>query len=215
MANESVTIFERGWIFRYRLPAQMPAQKVAVMIHGWTGDENSMEIFARGLPANCLQLFPRGPVSAPDGGYGWTAVRGVENSQMSDFVPAADQLLKEIDAHLADWKMANSHFSITGFSQGAAMAYVLTVLYPQRIERMAALAGFMPALPAALDLSGLQSKPIYIAHGTRDDTIPVEEARKAARLLVDIGADVDYCENSAGHKLPTSCFTKLHDFLQA
>lgn len=212
--TESVTVFERGWIFRYRLPSQMPPQKVAIFLHGWTGDENSMEIFARGLPENYLQLFPRGPVTVSGGGYGWTPVHGISNSQMADFLPTAHNLLNEIDLHLTEWGLKNRSFSVTGFSQGAAMAYILTLLYPQRVERTAALAGFLPNLPGSIELSGLKTKPIYIAHGTRDETIPVEEARNAVAILHQAGAEVDYCQNSAGHKLPTDCFTKLHEFLQ-
>lgn len=213
--NESTTVYERGWIMRYRLPAQMPPQRITVFIHGWTGDENSMEIFARGLPSSHLQMFPRGPVSAQGVGFGWTSVRGIENSQLADFLPTAHELLKEIDAHLSGWKLQNHSFSVTGFSQGAAMAYILSLLYPQRVERIAALAGFLPALPDSLDLSAIKAKPVYIAHGTRDETIPVEEARKAAAFFNANGAEVDFCENNAGHKLPTICFAKLHEFLQS
>ncbi len=213
--NEATTVFERGWIFRYRASRQQPPKNAAVFIHGWTGDENSMEMFARGMPENCLQLFPRGPIPAPGGGYGWTAVRGISNIQMADYAPTAHSLLKEIDNHLSEWNLGGGSFRLVGFSQGAALSYVLTLLYPHRVERMAALAGFLPALLDDFNISALKDKPIYIAHGTRDEIVPVEEARNAVAILQPSGAAIDYCENSAGHKLPTNCFSKLYEFLLA
>ena len=119
----------------------------------------------------------------------------------------------EIDHRLADFGLFSPSLSVTGFSQGAAMTYALLFLFPTRINRAAALAGFLPEVPPGFDRSALNGKPVYIAHGTRDETIPVEEARQAAEFLNSAGADVSYCENSGGHKLPTNCFSQLTHFL--
>jgi len=213
--SESTTVFERGWILRYRMPRHTPPSKVALFLHGWTGDENSMEIFARGLPENVLQIFPRGPVSAPGGGYGWTELRGYSSAKLDDYASAATRLIQEIEQRLSEWHLNGQPFSVTGFSQGAAVAYTIALLFPAKVNRIAALAGFMPGLPASIDLAGLGSMPVYIAHGVRDETIPVEEARKAASLLHNAGADVEYCENHGGHKLPTNCFAQLTQFLNS
>jgi phospholipase/carboxylesterase len=210
---ESQTTYERGWIFRVR-PAKLgQPDRVFVWIHGWTGDENSMEIFSRGIPENNYHLFPRGPVQSPSGGYGWVADRTGTAGLLSDYAPAATSLLGEIDLRLREIGLHSPSLTLCGFSQGAAMTYALLLLFPMRIERAAALAGFMPGYPTSLDGSALKSKPVYIAHGTRDETIPVDEARRAASALSGWGADVEYCENSGGHKLPPSCFTQLTRFL--
>jgi hypothetical protein len=37
-----------GWTMRVR-PSQSSNPRLLVMIHGWTGDENSMWVFTRGL----------------------------------------------------------------------------------------------------------------------------------------------------------------------
>jgi predicted esterase len=87
------------------------------------------------------------------------------------------------------------------------------LLYPQRIARLAALAGFLPDLSPERPIPNLTGQQVYIAHGRKDETIPVERARAAAKLLQAAGAEVDTCETEAGHKLPASCFSGLTRFL--
>jgi phospholipase/carboxylesterase len=200
---------------RIRPANQQPPARVLVLIHGWTGDERSMEIFTRELPADYLLLFPRGPVQAPGGGFGWAGKDEEGLARYLDLVPTASKLFTEIDLRLADLGLERLPLSLAGFSQGAAMAYTMAILNPQRVERTAALAGFLPAIPLSLDSSGLRGKSFFIAHGTRDETIPVEKAHKAVRFLQDAGAVVDYCESTAGHKLAVSCFNNLAKFLTA
>ena len=210
---ESQTTFERGWIFRVRPSSQNPPERILIFLHGWTGDENSMDIFARGVPEDSFSLFPRGPIHAPAGGYGWVSGRTSWEAQLADYQPVAGRLLQEIDQRLAEVGQSSPQLTVTGFSQGAAMAYALLLLFPHRIQRAAALAGFMPMVPSGIDLSALKGKDIYIAHGTRDETIPVEAARQASDFLRSAGAEVSFCENSGGHKLPTRCFAELTRFL--
>lgn len=211
--NDSTTYLERGWIMRVRHPGVRPPRRVYLFIHGWTGDERSMEVFARGLPSDSLVLFPRGPILAAQGGYGWTRSGSEGQTFLEDLAQPARDLLAEVDQQMKDHAAAEMPISLVGFSQGAAMAYAITLLFPRRIARLAALAGFLPILPAGKPLPRLEALPVYIAHGRKDETIPVERAHDAARLLASLGADVNFCENEAGHKLPAACFAELTRFL--
>ena len=75
------------------------------------------------------------------------------------------------------------------------------------------LAGFLPQGSKNLALAEpLQGKAIYIAHGVRDETVPVAYAREAKEVMVLAGAAVSYCEADIGHKLGAECFNGLADF---
>jgi phospholipase/carboxylesterase len=205
---------------RVRPANTSPPARIYLLIHGWTGDERSMEIFSRGLPADSLILFPRGPVQAPGGGYGWADLSAEATAQMDDLAQPAHALLQEVDRRVSEITGASLSSSlpglyIAGFSQGAAVAYTLTLLYPRRITRLAALAGFLPVISPHRQIPDLSGLPVYIAHGRKDETIPIERARDAARLLQAAGAEVNFCENEAGHKLPANCFSELTRFLTA
>ncbi len=41
-----------NWVVRYKATASSQNANVLVMLHGWTGDENAMWVFARNLPDN-------------------------------------------------------------------------------------------------------------------------------------------------------------------
>jgi len=199
-----------NWVVRYKTPAPSQDANVLVMLHGWTGDENAMWVFARNLPDNFWILAPRGTQTANETGYGWTRI----NAGFVDYRAAAVDLMQGISTWFEALQIKAGPFSVFGFSQGAAMALSLVLLFPDQIKSAMSVAGFLPA--DANDLSirtPLNGKPIYIAHGTQDLIVPVEKARSAARFLTDCGADVTYCENNVGHKLSLDCFKGLEEFI--
>lgn len=185
-----------------------------VLLHGWTGDETVMWIFARNLHENAWIFAPRGPIHSQGGGYGWLPR---ENGwpPLADFAPAAEALITEIRHLTADVHAPQGPFDLMGFSQGAAMAYAVAALYPQQVRRVVALAGFLPQDdPKPGRYSALRGKQFYIAHGTQDDTVPIEMAQEAVRFLQPLGVQVTYCESDVGHKLSASCLRGLEVFLK-
>jgi phospholipase/carboxylesterase len=209
------------WTLRYRLPEGEMPHPVLLLIHGWTGDENAMWIFTSRLSPRFIIISPRGLYPAADGGFGWEPrlQRGWPN--VEDFHPSVAALLTMLDGLKTEeygWPFKGtqldfSTMNVMGFSQGAALAYTLALLHPERVQRLAGLSGFLPEGIDNLVLSQpLLDKPVFIAHGKRDERVPVEKARTAARLLREAGADVSYCEEDVGHKLALSCFHELEEF---
>ena len=206
-----------GWIFRQRVPdgfAYGPGpHPVILMLHGWTGDENSMGIFVERMPKNALLVLPRGLHPTPRGGYGW-APHKERWPRLEDFQPAAQALLEFVAQENFPSADLNRLY-LVGFSLGAALAFSLALYFPQRVRAVAALSGFLPE--GAADLVGekpLKQKPVFLAHGTRDELVSVERARQAVGLLEQAGAQVNYCEDDVGHKLSIACYRSLEVFLE-
>jgi phospholipase/carboxylesterase len=214
--NKKLQILETGdWIIRYRLPDGVGPHPVIWLLHGWTGDEDSMWIFASRLPEHYLLLAPRGLYSAPIGGYSWYPMSsGKAWPQVADFHPAIEKLCWLMDqwpetAPPADF----SRFRIAGFSQGGALAYSFAMLHPKHIISLAGLASFLPdGAEEYLHKSHLNEVPVFISHGTKDHLIPVERARQAVKQLQQAGAQVHYCESDKGHKLSADCFRGMETF---
>ena len=203
-----------AWAARLRLARQEPG-RLLLLLHGWTGDENSMWLFVRDFPADFTLLAPRAPHVEPRGGYTWREMApgtwGLP--ALDDFRPAVDGLLACLDAWAPSAGVDASAFDCMGFSQGAALGYALTVLHPGRVGRLAALAGFLPeGAERVLGPEALAGKPVYVAHGTRDEMIPVGRARQAVMALGSAGAQVTYCEAETGHKVSPDCFRGLREF---
>lgn len=206
-----------GWVVKQRDPEGEGPHPVMVMIHGWTGDEDSMWIFASRLPDNALLIAPRGLHEAEfagNRGYSWEPRTGERWSSVEDFKPAIEKLLDLLTTeNFPGGDFSNLH--LVGFSQGAALSYATGLLHPDKVISIAGLSGFLPT-DAEAYASGmpLAHKKVFITHGTRDHIVPVEKARRAAEVLEEAGAKVVYCEHDTGHKLNADCFRALAKFYQ-
>ena len=211
-----------GWTMRVRHAAQEPA-RFLLLLHGWTGDENSMWVFAHKFPENMWIASPRAPHPADGGGYSWRTLhpetlrhahdsaRGLPT--LSDLKPAADSLIRLVDDLSASIGVDASQFNVAGFSQGGALTNVLALLYPQRICKAAVLAGFMPrGTDELITQRVLNDKPFFVAHGTQDALVPLEQAQKSIELLKQAGAQVTFCEAEVGHKVSADCLRGLETF---
>jgi phospholipase/carboxylesterase len=185
---------------------------VLLMLHGWTGDENSMWIFASRLPRHALIVAPRGLYPTKGGGYSWHPELPKPWPWISDLEAAADKLFTVIsNANFPDGDFSNLH--LMGFSQGAALAYTMALVNPERIVSLACLSGFLPdGASAWLRADRLKGLPVFIAHGSEDEQVPIERARMSVDLIEKAGADVTYCEDNVGHKLSAKCFRGMEAF---
>jgi phospholipase/carboxylesterase len=204
-----------NWTLRVRI-SQSASPRLLVLLHGWTGDENSMWIFTRGLSPDYCMIAPRAPHDANPSGFSWrplqTSTFGSPSLDM--LLPAAEGLIKLIDEYSSSVKLDANQFDLIGFSQGAAMTNVMGILYPSRIRKMGVLAGFVPAgLEELISKKPLAGKRIFVAHGTQDQMIPIDRARGSIDLLEQAGAEITYCEDEVGHKLSVSCLRALENYL--
>jgi phospholipase/carboxylesterase len=208
MTDNSNLLEISGWKVRQRIPSEPGTGRAILLLHGWTGDENSMWIFTPRLPQNYLVLSPRGITPTPLGGYGWQREAVSSWPLADDFDDAIQRLfglLETIQDHAV--------IDIMGFSQGAALAYTMLLKHPERIGKLAGLSGFLPqGLEDEIDHRALEGKKIFVSHGTRDDMVSLEQARSAVAGLKSAGADVIYCEEDVGHKLSAGCFRAMDDY---
>ena len=201
----------RDWVFRYR-PAHGVPDRVVVMLHGWTGNENSMWFFTRFIPEGVAIIAPRAPFSDPKGGYTWRRIDpGTwRYPTIEDLRPSLEALLGFIN----DWSLSENidfrQLDLVGFSQGAALAYAITILNPGRVCSLTALSGFIPDGATILfKPHQLEGKPVFVAHGREDTLVPMEQARRAVKLLEMSGAKVRYCESTGGHKVSKLCLGEM------
>ena len=195
------------------------APRLLLLIHGLSGDENSMWVFARDLPAHYWMVAPRAPYTAEIGGYSWRPHETSETSRShsEELRDSAEALMRIIDTYQASAGLnAVQPIDVLGFSQGAAISSLLAFLYPDRINKLGILAGFVPSGMAELAAQRpLEGKSVFVAHGTKDESVPVDQARASIKILEQAGAQVMYCEDEVGHKVSLTCLHALRKFLAA
>ena len=215
-ATDTELISFGDWTLRVR-ESRSAAPRLLVLLHGWTGDENSMWVFTRGLSPEYWMMAPRAPHAAESSGFSWRPPQPLTfgRPSLEMLLPATEALIHLIDEYSASVKLDALQFDLMGFSQGAAMTNLMGMLYPHRIHKMGVLAGFVPAgleeLAAQKPLAG---KKIFVAHGTQDQMIPIDRAHASIEILKQAGAQVTYCEAEVGHKLGANCLRALENYLQ-
>jgi phospholipase/carboxylesterase len=202
------------WVIRVRIPPGPGPHPALLMLHGWTGDENSMYIFAQRLPKDAMLISPRGLHPAPRGGYSWQAQQGHFWPTIEDLRPAVQGLRELLTAR--NFPTADlSRLRLVGFSQGAALSLAAALLHPDWMRAVAVMSGFMPkGVSSLLPEWPLEGMPVFVTHGSQDDTVPVAEARAAVGMLEKAGAQVHYCEEDVGHKLSLPCFKSMEAFFK-
>jgi phospholipase/carboxylesterase len=214
--NNTSQIEFNNWTLRIS-EASHPSPRLLLLIHGLTGDENSMWVFTRNLPSHYWMVAPRAPYKAEPSGYSWR--EKFDSSQfgrptLDQLRDSAAELLRLVDEYSASAGIDVGTFDMMGFSQGAAMCNVLAFLYPDRIRKAGILAGFVPAgLEDLATQRPLDGKPFFVTHGTKDEMVSVDRARDSIAILEQAGAKVTYCEDEVGHKVSVNCLRALKEFL--
>ncbi|MGD1856504.1 MAG: prolyl oligopeptidase family serine peptidase [Leptolyngbyaceae cyanobacterium] len=120
---------------------------------------------------------------------------------------AGEIAIAALDATLEEFSIDESRVYLTGLSLGGEGAWYLGYQYPDRfaaivpicgyVEGMDGFASFVPESSTDIysDVAQrLREIPIWIFHGDADTVVPVEESRRMAAALADLGADVQYSE---------------------
>jgi phospholipase/carboxylesterase len=209
------TYLLNNWIVRVRPPKTPLSNRCLILIHGWTGDENSMWIFSSRLPQDCWIIAPRGLYPVDSGGFAWVNITSGQSSNLEEFSRTAQQFLDILPLWFHELGISADFINLMGFSQGAALVYTLVILAPKKFEKAICLSGFLPQGAKSIlkpgSLSGLR---LFIAHGEEDEMVPIEHAYQARELTQSAGADVSFCQDHIGHKLSPGCFKGLEDFLE-
>lgn len=216
-ANNTTIIEKEGWTFRFFSPREKPS-RVLLLLHGWTGDEQSMWQFTHKLPANYVIIAPRAPYCAPadKGGYSWREIKpGTWGSPtFAELNLSADRLISLIDFGLAATGTDSARVDVVGFSQGGALALTLSTLSPERVNKVAVLSGFLPAgVEELLRPNLLNHLRFFWAHGSEDKIIPIERGRESIKVLESAGAKFRFCKADGGHRVSKACRYALSDFL--
>jgi phospholipase/carboxylesterase len=211
--SETLILTRPDGVLAIREPDLPPPHRLLILIHGWGQNENSLWDLTTGLSGDYRILAPRGPYFKAEGEYGWRPTIIGRRSRLEENVQPARELVARIDAWAGENHVDTARFSVLGFSQGAAMIYVLAALFPERLTRAVVLSGYPPR---GLDLSDkpLKGTRFLISHGKQDDIIAIEEGQNALPMLAAAGAEVTWIGEDVAHQVGPQTRLAISRFLQ-
>lgn len=184
---------------------------VALLVHGWGGDETVMRFFEQVVPKGVAIVRPRAIVPLDEGGYGWFDTRGLswEEAQRAR-QNAIETFTRFLQALPKKHPLNPVKMCLIGFSQGGIMGNFIVLSQPGILLGLAPLGSKVATLPKAIPMvDSLQNFPVFIAHGIDDDVIPIADARAQRDLYQRLNANVTYGEYAVGHKMNTQAIKDL------
>ena len=193
-------------------------QATVIWLHGLGADGHDFEpiVPELRLPRAVRFVFPHAPVrpvTINNGmrmrawydifqfGGGAEDEKGIRESQ---------GLLEQLIAAEKQKGVAAGKVVLAGFSQGGAIVLQTGLRYPERLAGIMALSTYLP-IANTLDKEKNkinQDLPIFMAHGSYDDLIPLRRAEQSKDLLVKSGYPVEWrtypmphsvCPEEIGH----------------
>jgi len=190
-----------------------------IMLHGFGSDENDLFSFAGELPAKYAIFSLKAPIKMQPYGNAWYNIY-FDNSQgkFSDDIQAIEsrELVSQcIDEIIEKYPVDANDITLLGFSQGTILSFAVALSYPKKVKNVIGLSGYInPDILkngyATNDFSGLN---IYTSHGTQDQVIPIQWARKTKPFLENLGIDCTYSEFPIGHGVSPQNLQDLKSWL--
>ncbi len=207
-------------LLRPPLTAPEPGKRppLLALAHGVGSNERDLFSLAPQLDPRCIVVSARAPLTRSPGSYAWFTVEftphgpAIAPEQLdssrniyADFIGAA------ASAYGAD----PARVYTLGFSQGAVISLVTALTHPKLFAGVIALAGRIPqeAVPWLSTPDETAGMPVFMAHGTQDTIIRVEEARTARDILERQRTNLTYTEYPIDHRITPEMFASMSDWL--
>jgi phospholipase/carboxylesterase len=188
-----------------------------LLLHGYGSNEEDLFSFASELPDELLIISARAPYDMMFGGYAWYAITLDANDEKYSDLDEARASLTKIAAFIDEMKTKYnpSKTFLLGFSQGAILSYALSFNYPNKVNHVIALSGYINDELQPNNISELDiSTDYYISHGTVDQVLPVEWARKAPVFLSENNLQHVYSEYPVGHGVAPQNFFSFKNWIE-
>jgi len=190
-----------------------------ILLHGYGSNEEDLFSFASELPEELLIVSARAPFDMNFGGYAWYEITlDANNEKFSNLEEARQSLTKIatfIDYIKSTYKTDPDNTFLLGFSQGAILSYALSLNYPNKVQHVIALSGYINEKLIPVSVSDLNiSTDYYISHGSVDQVLPVDWARKAPAYLNENELQNEYSEYPVGHGVAPQNFYSFKEWIE-
>ena len=192
---------------------------VLFLLHGYGSNEEDLFSFASELPEEYYVISARAPYDMMYGAYAWYAIKfDADENKFSDLDQARssrDLIVEFVDECIAKYAIDSEQVTLIGFSQGAILSSAVALSYPEKINRVVALSGYLNVEIATEEYlkNNVSKVKFFVSHGTVDQVIPVDWARKTKPTLENLGIEVIYKEYPIGHGVSPQNFYDFKDWL--
>lgn len=190
-----------------------------LLLHGYGSNEADLFSFASELPDEYYIFSARAPYDLQYGSYAWYAINfDADQNKFSDFEQAKvsrDLIATFIDELIKTYPIDVKNITLVGFSQGSILSYAVALSHPEKVKNVIALSGYIsePIFEENYKNNDFSNLSVFASHGTVDQVIPVEWARKTKPFLDNLGIESTYKEYPVGHGVAPQNFYDFKNWL--
>ena len=190
-----------------------------LLLHGYGSNEEDLFSFATELPEEYYIISARAPYDMQYGAFAWYAINfDADENKFSDHEQAKvsrDLIAGFIDELIQTYPIDAQKVTLVGFSQGAILSYAVALSYPEKVQKVVAMSGYSNLEIVAEDYlkNNFTNLKIFSSHGTVDQVIPVEWARKTPAILENLRINITYKEYPIGHGVAPQNFYDFKNWI--
>ncbi|MDH7445861.1 alpha/beta hydrolase [Aquimarina sp. 2201CG14-23] len=192
---------------------------VLFMFHGYGSDEKDLFSFASELQEELFIISVRAPYPMQPYGNAWYAIYfDAAQGKFSDdaqAIESRDKIASFIDEACSAYNLDPNNVTLLGFSQGTILSYSVALSYPEKIKNVVALSGYLneDILKEGYEQHSFSNLNVYCSHGSVDQVIPVDWARKAPVKFAELGIQTTLNEFPVGHGVAPQNFYQFKEWL--
>ena len=199
-----------------------PVEKapLLIMLHGYGSNEEDLFSFAEELPDELFIISVRAPYPMPPYGNAWYAIhwQGSNDGKFSDdnqAVVSREKIVQFLDEVEEQYPVDPCNVTLVGFSQGCILSFAVALSYPEKIKNVIGLSGYINKniIKEGFQKRDFSNLSVYSSHGTADQVIPLDWARKTKPFLDSLGIENSYSEFPVGHGVAPQNFRELNQWL--
>ena len=193
---------------------------VVFMFHGYGSNEQDLFSFAGELPEEFFVISVKAPYPMQPSGNAWYAIYFDDvNGKFSDddqAIESRDLIAKFIDEAIEAYPINKNKVTLLGFSQGSILSYAVALSYPEKVKNVIALSGYVnkAIIKNSFENNDFEHLNFYCSHGTVDQVIPIDWARKTKPFLDQLTIKNTYSEFPVGHGVAPQNFFELKEWLE-
>ncbi len=201
-----------------------PADASIVLMHGLGADGHDFESIVPelALPGAVRFVFPHAPVRpvTVNAGYrmrAWYDIRSLDGRASEDEggIRELAAALRSLVQREMERGVPTERIVLAGFSQGGALALHTALREPARLGGAVALSSYLPlasALPAEAHPANA-GLPVFMAHGSRDELLPMAFGERSRDALRAAGYPVEWHAYPMPHSVCAEEIAQLRDWL--
>lgn len=202
-------------------PAKTTKEKpdALFLFHGYGSDENDLFSFASELPEELFIISVRAPIAMQPYGNAWYSIHWDNtNGKFNDTeeaISARNLIAKFVTEAIEKYNLNPNTISLLGFSQGCILSLAVALSYPNLAKNIIGLSGYIDPemIQSGYEKADFLKLNVFVSHGTVDQVIPVEWARKTPAFLNKLGIETKLKEYPVGHGVAPQNFYDFKEWL--